>query len=270
MEVRIALSSIPTSHLLTSAPRPMKVEKCSHRFFPSENHLEIKTRFGWSSILMRHAEPLMVAKENAELLGDEVTTAGETEPVEQVKKHLYQAVSGVNRGIFGVTSDKKSEIEGFVKLLESQNPTPDPTTSLDKVDGCWKLLFSTITILGAKRTKLGLRDFISLGDFFQSIDVAKGKAANVIRFNVRGLNMLNGQLTIQASFKIVSKSRVNISYDNSTITPDQLMNLFRKNYDILLSIFNPEGWLDITYVDESLRIGRDDKGNIFILERSED
>jgi len=94
------------------------------------------------------------------------------------------------------------------------------------------------------------------------------------------------------------------------------MNVFRKNYDILLGIFNPEGWLEITYpnflrffsflsiilvdnivtlivflcfrtanvddnccfliplsyryVDDNMRIGRDDKGNIFVLERFED
>lgn len=40
-----------------------------------------------------------------------------------------------------------------------------------KVNGWWKLVYSTITILGSKRTKLGLRDFISLGDFLQIIDV---------------------------------------------------------------------------------------------------
>ena len=40
-----------------------------------------------------------------------------------------------------------------------------------KVDGCWKLIYTTISILGKKRTKLGLRDFISLGDFLQIIDV---------------------------------------------------------------------------------------------------
>lgn len=39
--------------------------------------------------------------------------------------------------------------------------------------GTWKLVYSTITILGSKRTKLGLRDFISLGDFYQNIDVAE-------------------------------------------------------------------------------------------------
>ena len=25
------------------------------------------------------------------------------------------------------------------------------------------------------------------------------------------------------------------------------MNIFQKNYDMLLAIFNPEGWLEITY-----------------------
>lgn len=42
-----------------------------------------------------------------------------------------------------------------------------------KVSGCWKLIYSTITILGSKRTKLGLRDFVNLGDFLQIIDIAE-------------------------------------------------------------------------------------------------
>lgn len=35
----------------------------------------------------------------------------------------------------------------------------------------------------------------------------------------------------------------------------------------LAQVFNPEGWLDITYVDADMRVGRDDKGNIFVTER---
>ncbi|XP_062097028.1 fibrillin-5, chloroplastic [Humulus lupulus] len=202
------------------------------------------------------------AEKSSGLVGEESFT--------QLKAELFQALKGINRGIFGVPSAKKSAIENLVKQLEFQNPTPNPTRNLEKVAGNWKLVYSTITVLGAKRTKLGLRDFISLGDFFQTIDVAKSKAVNVIKFNVRGFKMLDGQLTIEASFKIASRSRVEISYDHSTIIPDQLMNVFRKNYDLLLGIFNPEGWLEITYVDDILRIGRDDKGNIFILERSEE
>ncbi|CAN1169467.1 Fibrillin protein 5 homolog [Linum perenne] len=126
--------------------------------------------------------------------------------VSRIKEHLCQALQGINRGVFGTTSSKKSEIQELVELLESQNPTPDPTLSLHK-----------------------------------------SKAVNVMKFNVRGLNLLNGQLTIVASFKIASNSRVGITYMDSRITPEQLMNVFQKNYQLLLSIFNPEGWLELTY-----------------------
>ncbi|PRQ49187.1 putative plastid lipid-associated protein/fibrillin [Rosa chinensis] len=230
---------------------------------PSTTHQKTQSlRFGECPPGFRPIYRVKVAEQTSGLVGDETPT--------QIKTELHQALQGINRGIFGVPSAKKSEIEGLVKQLESKNPTPDPTVNLEKVGGCWKLVYSTITILGSRRTKLGLRDFISLGDFYQNIDIAKGKAVNVIKFDVRGLNLFNGRLTIVASFKKASKSRVDISYENSTITPVQLMNVFRKNYDILLGIFNPDGWLEITYVDDTLRIGRDDKGNIFILERAEE
>ncbi|KAG9150795.1 hypothetical protein Leryth_002954 [Lithospermum erythrorhizon] len=114
--------------------------------------------------------------------------------------------SGINRGIFGMPSAKKTEIEELVKLLESKNPTIEPTEQLEKLAGTWKLVYSTITILGSKRTKLGLRDFISLGDFLQIINIAEEKAVNVIKFSARGFDMLSGQLQIDASFKIASKS----------------------------------------------------------------
>ncbi|KAL7142075.1 hypothetical protein ABFS83_08G098400 [Erythranthe nasuta] len=202
---------------------------------------------------------------------NDLLTAEQEEPKEHtttaIKLHLFSALQGINRGIFGVSSEKKSEIESFVHLLESLNPTPHPTLSLHKIDGNWRLIYTTITILGSKRTKLGLRDFVTLGDLFQSINAAQGKAVNTAKFSARGLSLLSGHLTIEASFKVASNSRVDITYNKSAITPDQLMNVFRKNYDLLLGIFNPEGWLEITYVDDSLRIGRDDKGNIFILER---
>lgn len=141
---------------------------------------------------------------------------------------------------------------------------------MEKVKGEWRLLYSTISILGLKRTKLGLRDFITLGDFLQTIDVDKSKAANTITFSVAGLGMLRGALTIEASYVVSSASRVDICFEKSSIVPDQLLKLFQKNYDLLLSVFNPEGWLEITYVDDDMRVGRDDKGNIFLLERTTD
>lgn len=42
-------------------------------------------------------------------------------------------MTGMNRGIFGIPSEKKTEIEEMVKVLESLNPNPYPTIDLDKV-----------------------------------------------------------------------------------------------------------------------------------------
>ncbi|KAG9150796.1 hypothetical protein Leryth_002954 [Lithospermum erythrorhizon] len=142
--------------------------------------------------------------------------------VAEIKAQLHDSLEGINRGIFGMPSAKKTEIEELVKLLESKNPTIEPTEQLEKLAGTWKLVYSTITILGSKRTKLGLRDFISLGDFLQIINIAEEKAVNVIKFSARGFDMLSGQLQIDASFKIASKSRVEISYNGSSITPEQV------------------------------------------------
>ena len=50
-----------------------------------------------------------------------------------VEKKMNMWKKGTNRGIFRVQSGKKSEIEGLVKSLESQNPNPDPTENLEKV-----------------------------------------------------------------------------------------------------------------------------------------
>ncbi|XWS33203.1 hypothetical protein CRYUN_Cryun22dG0060500 [Craigia yunnanensis] len=88
----------------------------------------------------------------------------------------------------------------------------------------------------------------------------ESKAVNVIKFKARGLSLLNGKLTIEASLKIGSKLRVDINYDNSTITPDQTRE----------SGFSFTWFEHCRYVDDTMRIGRDDKGNILILERSEE
>lgn len=134
--------------------------------------------------------------------------------------------------------------------------------------GDWKVLYTTVEILGSKRTRLGLREFVKLGDFLQRIDLADKTAVNQIKFSVAGFGKFAGELSIEASYEVAGPSRVTVTFVKSTLVPDALQKLFEQNYDLLLSIFNPSGWLDITYVDDELRIGRDDKGNVFILERA--
>lgn len=60
---------------------------------------------------------------------------------------------------------------------------------------------------------------------------------------------------------------MDITFKEASLVPSELQKLFEANYDLLLSVFNPQGWLDITFLDDTHRVGRDDKGNIFYLER---
>lgn len=191
-----------------------------------------------------------------------------TADAEAIKAQLTDALQGLDRGIFGVKAAQKEQILSLISQLEAHNPLPDPTNHLDLVGGDWTLLFSTITIQGSKRTKLGLREVVTVGPLVQRIDVDASTASNEVAFAVRGLALLKGSFTIEASYQAESETRVSITFRQSSLVPDQLQRLFEKNYDLLLSIFNPEGWLDITYVDATHRVGRDDKGNIFYLVRS--
>ena len=90
---------------------------------------------------------------------------------------------------------------------------------------------------------------------------------NVVGFDILLFGRFKGSLTIEAKYQAVSPCRVAITLEKAMLVPQQFQQLFDKNYNLLLSIFNPEGWLDITYVDAQHRIGRDDKGNVFVLER---
>lgn len=162
---------------------------------------------------------------------------------------------------------KRQEVEELVENLERLNPTPQPTENLEKVAGPWRLLYTTISISGYKKTKLGLREFVKLGDFMQIINVEQQEAVNLVHFSVAGLGTLEGDLRVTASYTPSSPSRVDIQFKSAQLSPDMIHKLFETNYDLLLSIFNPDGWLEITYVDEDTRVGRDDKGNIFVLEK---
>ena len=187
---------------------------------------------------------------------------------EEVKETLRELTADINRGIFGLKIDHQAKIHSLVERLEALTPVKKPTADLTAVHGRWRLLYSTIRILGTRRSKLGLREFVKLGDLYQDIDAAEQTAVNTVEFAVAAFNMLRGALTISASYTVASSKRVNVTFDKSELAPEQLQKLFEKNYEMLLGIFNPDGWLDITYVDSEMRVGRDDKGNLFLLERA--
>ena len=188
------------------------------------------------------------------------------EKVEDRLQALVCEVEGTNRGIFGVKAAKAEAIEEIAREVEELGSTLSGRP-VDHVEGSWRVLYSTIAIMGSKRTKLGLRGFLQLSDIYQDIDTQNKKASNRITFRAPGLNGSVGALTLTASYAELSDTKVQVDLVDAALEPQQLKAIFEQNYEMLLEVFNPTGWLSITYVDENFRIGRDDKGNLFILEK---
>jgi hypothetical protein len=139
---------------------------------------------------------------------------------------------------------ERAAINALVVALEATTPLAAPTAQLHAVDGDWRLLYTTarararsplrlrssvrarntachtrspllrsacahrqVTIRGSKRTKLGLRGMVSIGELTQRIDVAGGRAVNAVGFALAGGALLRGALTIDATFTVASPTR---------------------------------------------------------------
>jgi PAP_fibrillin len=74
-----------------------------------------------------------------------------------------------------------------------------------------------LLLQGKRRTKLGLRNFISLGNFVQTIDVVSCRASNRVNFNLSGLSFLSGVLQIDASYRVAGPKRVAIDFEKACL-----------------------------------------------------
>ena len=143
--------------------------------------------------------------------------------------------------------------------------------ALGPMSGCrWRMLYSSIRILGTKRSRLGLREFVQVGDVWQDIDAEQNRAINKVEFGIAGFpgaGNFTGALVIQAGFSVESSRKAVVDFEQALLQPEQLQSMFSKHMDMLLSIFNPAGTLEVTFLDDQMRIGHDDKGNVFVLEK---
>ena len=109
-----------------------------------------------------------------------------TPDAQAVKDGLRELIAPVNRGIFGVKAELQSTIEEECQRLEELNPCTTPLQPLESVAGTWRVLYSSIRILGTKRSKLGLREFVKVGELWQDIDAENHKATNRVEFALSG------------------------------------------------------------------------------------
>ncbi|CAN1209993.1 PAP/fibrillin family protein [Tumidithrix helvetica PCC 7403] len=190
------------------------------------------------------------------------------------KDNLLKAIAPVNRGL-QITEVQKIAIFSAVAYLEELNPTPKPTEAAELLTGDWQLLFTTSKdLLGFDRLPL-----VKLGQIYQCVRAAEGKIYNVAE--LMSLPLLEGLVSVCASFTVVSDLRVKVNFERFVIGSQRLIG-YRNISDfveILASgkklraidskIKNREqrGWLETTYLDDDLRIGRGNEGSLFVLRK---
>lgn len=190
------------------------------------------------------------------------------------KAKLLEAIAGKNRGLL-VTDTDKVNILSAVERLEDYNPHPNPLQQPQLLEGDWRLLYtSSRSILG-----LGRFPLLQLGQIYQCIRTQEAKVYNIAE--IIGIPLLEGIVSVTATFEIVSDRRVNVNFQRSIIglqrimgysSPSQMIEALEqgKQYsplDFKIDSREQKGWLEITYIDDDLRIGRGNEGNIFILSK---
>lgn len=193
------------------------------------------------------------------------------------KAVLLEAIAGRNRGLLSNEVENQAILEA-VAHLEAQAPIPKPLEATEMLTGNWRLLYTTSDeLLGINRVP-----FYALGQIYQCIDVAGAKIYNIAEVN--GPPQLGGLVGVAATFEPSSEKRVQVKFNRAVFgfqgligykSPSQFIQQVETNKRfraIDFSITNREqkGWLEVTYLDDSLRIGRGNQGSVFVLTKVTD
>lgn len=185
----------------------------------------------------------------------------------QSKRNLSSPLTDLQLG-----STLAVEIAQLATELESYNPHPQPLLNATSVlNGGWKLLYSTAReIRSLDSLPLGLQ----LGQVYQVIDVTNKRFFN-LAFVKHSLGLVSGYVKVTASFAPATEQRINVDFDQRYLSIEKILGFDtpQLNPFKVVPANNPQGrvpTLDITYLDQSFRIGRGGDDSLFILSKAED
>ncbi|KAL1504056.1 hypothetical protein AB1Y20_010466 [Prymnesium parvum] len=151
----------------------------------------------------------------------------------------------------GRDTERRPGVRESIERLEQLNPTPRPLERPDLLSGCWRLVYTTSdSILGTSRPKWFRPQAQRI---LQSIDAKRLEAKNEEW-------LLAGVLKNQVKADLLPRE------DGRTV--DVQFRRFGIGWLRIRAPASARGVLETTYLDESLRISRGDKGNLFVLMRA--
>lgn len=208
----------------------------------------------------------------------ETSGSGDKEGIETLKLKLLSVVSGLNRGLVASVDDLQ-RAETAAKQLESAGGPVDLTEGLDKLQGKWRLLYSSAfssRSLGGSRPGLptGRLIPVTLGQVFQRIDVFSKDFDNIAEVEIGApwpLPPLEATATLAHKFELLGTCKIKITFEKTTVkTSGNLAQIPPFEIPRLPDSFRPPsnpgtGDFEVTYVDENMRITRGDRGELRVF-----
>ncbi|EPS61995.1 hypothetical protein M569_12797, partial [Genlisea aurea] len=201
--------------------------------------------------------------------------------IASLKLKLLVAVSGLNRGL-AATEDDLQKADAVAKELEVAGGSVNLTTDLDKLQGRWKLIYSSAfssRTLGGSRPgpPTGRLLPLTLGQVFQRIDVLNKDFDNIVEIEIGApwpLPPAHVTATLAHKFELVegTSNSIKIVFEKTTVkTTGNLSQLPPLDLPRLPEWLRPpsdaarSGEFEVTYVDSDTRITRGDRGELRVF-----
>ena len=223
-----------------------------------------------------------------------------TDTTSATKQALLQAISGTDNGK-SATVERQAAVLKLVRELETTAPAPDTilTTDAALLDGPWFLQYTSPSVLG---------DQTDIDDAWEPVDAAEGNSKIPTKafggqgaVSAQGIKVETANRVVKQSIDVTNsrvKNEITVdwgdilvagSFRPSTSVPQRAVVAF-DTADLMLSspkfkislcwVFDllaltkggnkDNGWLETTYIDNDMRIGRGNKGTMFVLTRKAD
>ncbi|CAM9391822.1 unnamed protein product [Heterosigma akashiwo] len=217
-------------------------------------------------------------------------------PAAAAEAALLETLAALTRRGAGADAAAAERVAEQVAVLERTQGIPDPA-DYPGLNGRWRLLHTTTpgTASPIQRSFVGAAAF----SVFQDIDLAspdRPTVANVVEFGSLGVltvealastaaRPLPGFVPRRGDGKILGLNIFGVSSTEPPANPKQRIDFkfdyaafdfnflpFAIPYPVPFRYLGDEvtGWIDITYLSESLRIARGNKGTTFILQKEEE
>lgn len=195
--------------------------------------------------------------------------------IEQLKGHGSTLIDSPITDL-EIPPQKVQFIETLTQALEKLTPFPRPLLYASKLlDGAWLLQYSTAReIRSLKRLPWGFL----VGKIYQIIDINRASFENKALVQ-HSSGLLSGYVRVTATFAPsqqqedpLPNQKIDIDFKQRFLGINQILGINSSLLDPIkvVEAKNPTGRipsLDLTYIDETMRIGRGGDGSLFILTR---